>query len=60
MAAPKRRHSKTRQKKRRTHQGIVPAHLVECKNCRDYKLPHRVCESCGYYNGRQVLEVDEV
>jgi len=23
-------------------------------------LPHRVCVNCGYYKGRQVIEVEEV
>jgi hypothetical protein len=21
------------------------------------KLPHRVCQVCGYYNGKQVIEI---
>ena len=30
--------------------------LVECSNCGNLKLPHRVCSKCGFYNGAQVFE----
>ncbi|HPT83820.1 MAG TPA: 50S ribosomal protein L32, partial [Limnochordia bacterium] len=30
-----------------------------CPNCREPKLPHRACLSCGYYKGRQVIQVAE-
>ena len=28
---------------------------IKCPNCGEYKLAHKMC-SCGYYNGRQVVE----
>ena len=28
-----------------------------CPQCGEVKLPHRVCGNCGYYNGREVLEI---
>jgi len=34
--------------------------LSVCPNCRESKLPHRVCPSCGYYKGKPVIGVDEV
>jgi large subunit ribosomal protein L32 len=33
--------------------------LVECKHCRELKMPHHVCPSCGMYNGRQVIVIEE-
>lgn len=30
--------------------------LVECGNCGNLKIPHRVCPKCGFYKGVQVLE----
>lgn len=33
--------------------------LSECPNCHERKLPHRACPKCGYYKGREVLEVKE-
>jgi len=33
--------------------------VVECPRCHAPRLPHHVCQSCGFYNGRLVLEVKE-
>ena len=48
MAVPKRRNSKTRAAKRRTHYKIKLATVVKCE-CGAYKRPHRACPSCGEY-----------
>ena len=53
MPNPKRRHSKTRTAKRRTHDALKPVGLSECPHCHEPKPPHRVCANCGYYRGRQ-------
>jgi large subunit ribosomal protein L32 len=29
-----------------------------CPNCAAVKLPHTVCGNCGWYRGRQMLDVD--
>jgi large subunit ribosomal protein L32 len=31
--------------------------LSTCTNCGVAKLAHRVCNACGYYNGRQVISI---
>lgn len=49
MAVPKRRTSKTRKNKRRTHFKISVPGMTECPNCGEYKLSH-----CGSYNGEEV------
>ncbi|MBW2056875.1 MAG: 50S ribosomal protein L32 [Deltaproteobacteria bacterium] len=59
MAVPKRRHSKARRDKRRTHQGLSVPSVSLCPQCNEPKLPHRVCRHCGTYRGRQVLEIKE-
>ena len=60
MANPKRRHSKSRTAKRRTHHSLDPVMLGECPQCHERKPPHQVCPQCGYYRGRQVRPVKEV
>lgn len=55
MPNPKHRHSKTRRDLRRAHDFLKPKQTSECPNCRTPKLPHRVCASCGYYKGREVV-----
>jgi len=59
MAVPKRRHSKTRGRKRRSHDAITLANPTVCPECGEPAMPHRVCPSCGNYKGRQVVAKDE-
>ena len=40
MPNPKRRHSKTRTAKRRTHDALKPMAMSECPQCHEAKLPH--------------------
>jgi len=58
MAVPKRKVSKQRRDKRRTHYKLTAPGLVECSHCHALKLPHRVCQECGYYKGKEVLNVE--
>jgi len=57
MPNPKRRHSHSRQGKRRAHDFLVPTQLVDCPRCHEKRLAHTVCTKCGYYKGRRVIEV---
>lgn len=57
MPHPKRRMSKTRTAKRRTHYKAVASTTSTCPQCSSAKLSHAACPSCGYYNGRKVLAV---
>ncbi len=59
MANPKRRHSKARRDKRRAHDALSRPASSPCPDCGASKLPHRVCLSCGTYNGREILEARE-
>lgn len=56
MPNPKRRHSKTRTRQRRTHHGVDAPHVVNCANCGAPVLRHRVCSECGYYKGKIAVE----
>ena len=58
MAVPKCKVSKARRDKRRSsHWKISVPGVVKCPKCGAMRLPHRACKACGYYNGRQVIEV---
>jgi large subunit ribosomal protein L32 len=59
MANPKRRHSKARRDKRRSHDHLATPALSKCPNCHEDKMPHRVCPHCGHYKGREIVEVVE-
>ncbi len=60
MPHPKRRHSNTRTRKRRTHWKATAPTISACSHCKRPKLDHRVCPNCGYYNGREVVRPREV
>ena len=55
MPNPKRRHSNSRTRKRRTHYKATASALSSCSNCGEIKLAHRACPACGYYNKMSVL-----
>ena len=59
MPNPKRRHSKTRTAKRRTHDALTPATTGLCPQCHEPKAPHRICPHCGYYGTRSKVETAE-
>ncbi len=59
MPNPKRRHSKQRTAKRRTHDSLTKVNSTTCPQCQEPTLPHQVCANCGFYNGRQVRAVKE-
>ena len=56
---PKKKHSRTRRNKRRTHDSLEAKNTVQCSNCGEMRLPHRVCPSCGHYKGREIIEVED-
>lgn len=58
MAVPKRRTSKSRRDKRRSHDAIgTPARSL-CPQCKAPKSPHRVCPHCGTYRGREIVQTE--
>lgn len=59
MPLPKRRHSNQRTRLRRTHYKITAPAVSECSHCHAPKLAHHVCQACGYYNGRRVIEIKD-
>lgn len=60
MPNPKRRHSKSRRDKRRTHKHLAAPNLMACPQCQEVKRPHHACMSCGTYNGREVIAVQQI
>ncbi|MDR0499345.1 MAG: 50S ribosomal protein L32 [Holophagales bacterium] len=59
MPNPKRRHSKARRDRRRTHDALDVMSSSTCPNCGAAKLPHRVCPICGFYRGKQAIRLRE-
>lgn len=58
MALPKGKISKARKHSRQANWKLSLPGIVECPQCHQMKLSHRVCKQCGYYNGKQVIVMD--
>jgi large subunit ribosomal protein L32 len=58
MAVPKKKQSRSRGHKRAANWKASASAYAECPQCKQPKLSHRVCANCGYYAGRQAIEVE--
>jgi len=57
MSEPKKKRSQSRQGKHRSHHALSNPSLVLCTNCKNPKLSHRICPTCGMYDGRQATVI---
>jgi len=56
MAVPKRKTSKARRDKRRSHHKIDRINIVEDKKSGEFRLSHHIDLKTGLYNGKQILD----
>ena len=56
MAVPKRKTSKSRRDKRRSHHKIKSVNIIEDKKSGELRLSHHVDLKTGFYKGRQVFD----
>ena len=56
MAVPKRKTSKSRRNKRRSHLRIKNVNIIEDKKSGEFRLSHHVDLKTGFYKGRQVFD----
>jgi len=51
------RHTPSHTKNRRSHHALDAKSMARCAKCGADNLPHAVCLNCGYYRGREVVDV---
>jgi len=51
------RHTKGKRNRRRSHLALTRIILATCTKCGRAVLPHRICAYCGFYNGKEVIDV---
>tara|TARA_Y100001936_G_C15676490_1_gene458886 strand:- start:40 stop:219 length:180 start_codon:yes stop_codon:yes gene_type:complete len=59
MAVPKRKTTKSRSGKRRSHIKHYSKNIIEDKKSGEYRLSHHIDLKTGTYKGRQVLDPKE-
>ncbi|MEM7260882.1 MAG: 50S ribosomal protein L32 [Planctomycetota bacterium] len=59
MAVPQNKVSRARKLKRRAHHALSETTKTRCPKCSQYRLPHSICENCGYYRGRTLLRIED-
>ncbi|MBI5405377.1 MAG: 50S ribosomal protein L32 [Candidatus Kerfeldbacteria bacterium] len=57
MGLPSKRRTKQQKRERSSHFALASKGLTTCSHCKRKILPHRVCQYCGYYRGRQVIKM---
>ena len=56
MAVPKRKTSKSRINKRRSHHKLDSINIIEDKKSGEFRLSHHIDLKTGIYNGKQILD----
>ena len=51
------RHTRSHTKNRRSHHALKAPALAVCSNCGAQHRPHHMCLECGFYKGRQVMDL---
>ena len=59
MAVPKRKTTKSRAGKRRSHLRVTSKNIIEDKKSGEYRLSHHLDLKTGLYKGKQVLDPKE-
>lgn len=57
MGVPRHHMAKGKQLRRRSHLALKKKNLIACSHCKKMIAPHTVCKYCGYYKGREVVNV---
>lgn len=56
MSVPAHRHTRSKVRRRRSHDALKTRKAQFCPNCGAPRLPHIACSACGFYNGKQVFK----
>ncbi len=58
-AVPKNKRSKAKRNTKRNSFKLSVLSIMECPRCRAKKIAHRVCQSCGYYDNKEIIKLEK-
>lgn len=57
MAVPRHPHTKSKRNNRRMHIYAKVSAMISCPKCGKSALPHIACQACGFYKGKEAIDV---
>ena len=57
MGVPRAHSTRGQKGRRRSHLALKKTALTSCPHCKKPKLSHAVCGYCGFYKGREIINV---
>ncbi len=59
MAEPKKRTNKSKRGMRRMAIKAKSPSITYCSNCDEAVKNHQICDNCGFYGGKKVIDLDD-
>lgn len=57
MGLPAKRTTSTKRDLRRSHHAVSAVFAGKCSRCGNSILPHKACGNCGFYKGKEVINI---
>ncbi len=57
MGVPADKTTRSKKGMRRSHHALTKPGVATCPQCNAFVRPHRVCQECGYYKGKEVVAI---
>lgn len=56
MSKPKKQQTRARRGSRNAHSALKTPSFSICPKCKKTVVPHRVCQFCGFYKGKEIIK----
>lgn len=59
MGLPSKKRTNRSKRERAAHFALKKITIGKCEKCNSAILPHHVCQNCGNYRGKQIMNVEK-